>query len=56
MNIIYSVSSIVSLSLYWVSRYPKKTNYIVPAYAIVALRSVVRLCDLENTRLTYNMA
>ena len=50
VNIVYSACTIVSLFLYWLSRYKNNSSYIFPAYLVVAMRNTVRLVDLENTR------
>ena len=54
VNIVYSVFTAISLFFYWLSRYKKNSTYMFPAYTIVATRNVLRLIDLENTRMYMN--
>ena len=49
VNIIYSVFTVISLSLYWVAYCKKKTQYITPAFLIVAFRNILRLFDFEES-------
>jgi hypothetical protein len=55
VNIIYTVATAVSLTLYMLSYYYKKTNLIIPAYSVVAIRNLIRLVDFEETRLHMNI-
>ena len=50
MNIIYFCCTMVSLLLYLIAYCKNKTSLIFAAYAIVALKTSVRLMDFENSR------
>ena len=49
VNIAYTAMTMTSILLYLLSYYKKNTVYIFPAFAIVAVRNVIRMIDLEGT-------
>ena len=47
VNVLYSIGTIISLTLFGRAYYKKNANLIFPAFAIVALRNTVRMLDIE---------
>ena len=44
----------ISFLIYGLAKWKNNSNYVFPAYAIVAVRNVVRLFDFEETRFHVN--
>ena len=47
VNLIYTFFTVLSLILYKLSYYKRDLNFIFYAYAIVAVRTIIRLFDFE---------
>ena len=49
VNTLYTINTIISCSLYWAGYRYKKLHCILPAYAMPALRSALRMIDIEDS-------
>ena len=55
MNIGYTVSSIISLLLIYLSKRFEKNNLLYLAFGITAIRNSVRMADFEQTYTVYTV-
>ena len=56
VNLFYSLMTICSITLYYISTRPNRHHLIHPAYCILTLRQAIRMLDIEQTSTEENFA